>query len=990
MNSQKQTRNKHRRLRQVAWVNVVTQLAFPLAGAYSASVHAQTQTSLNQLMSVPVEPYTLGPGETVAAVAKQHHLTVAQLEKMNEFRTFSKPFTALGAGDELDVPKTPLQAGRSPFAVDREPVQDAGDTGRTVAGAATRAAGLLGTGHVADAAAGQLTGMAAGEASAQLNNWLKKYGTAQVQANIDHHGNLEGSQFDMLLPLYDAQSDMAFTQYGLRRIDKRTTANLGLGHRHFFNDWMLGYNAFVDHDVTRSHTRAGLGLEYARDYLRLSTNGYMRLTGWKDSPDLEDYRERPANGFDLRAEGWLPALPQLGGKLMYEQYFGDEVGLFGHDNRQKDPHAVTAGLNYTPVPLLTVGVDRRQGTSGNGETLFNLGVNYEIGTPWAKQISPDSVGSRRTLAGGRYDLVDRNNQIVLEYQKKEVISLGIPALISGKAGQTLPLNTYVTSKYGLAVIDWQAPELLAAGGRVIDNGNGHYSLLLPQVSAGKSQTFTLSGVARDTRGNLSRRATAEVAVAGSAVSQDNSTFEASAGKLPPDGKSKTTLTLTLKDKNGKPLTGLAGSITLNHNTLPGAGSDPTLGSIREVSPGVYEVDMTAGTKVGTLTVTPVVEGVSLSPVSVAFSQALVPAVTDLKISGVLESGGVLKGAYTFNPGEGDTTDSSLYYWGEKGMTAGNVVADGKTVKTSGQTGDYALTAADAGKVMELSVEAKNGKGTTGNVVTLSTDAAPGSGNATTGGNGTGSVTGALVAPATSPDASNLKTKNTEYLNLTVSVADVLGQKAAGQAVSISAVSAANRQNVPETPTLKVNGKPLSWSGFTDNEGKVTVTLTDPQGIGLQTTLKITAGTGASQTTSQTTAIFTVLTSPDTPLANYYGHMSPTITVGGVTYKRPPLRAEYAGDANESYHSESGETWSGVYYTNAATYCGGEGKLPTQAQLEALRASAGGNVKEEHGWPGQVYYWSSTASGSRHVDVDLDSPATNTEPDNFGDFMTCIQ
>lgn len=1074
MNLQKQTRNKLKRLRQVAWVNVVTQLAFPLAGAYSTSVHAQTQvqTSLNQLMSVPVVPYTLGPGETVATVAKQQHLTVAQLEKLNEFRTFSKPFTALGAGDELDVPKDPLQSGRSPFAVDREPVQEDGETGRTVAGAATRAAGLLGTGHVADAAAGQLTGMAAGEASAQLNKWLQRYGTARVQANIDQHGNLEGSQFDMLLPLYDAQSDMAFTQYGLRRIDKRTTANLGLGHRHFFNDWMLGYNAFVDRDLTRAHTRAGLGLEYARDYLRLSTNGYMRLTGWKDSPDLEDYRERPANGFDLRAEGWLPALPQLGGKLMYEQYFGDEVGLFGHDNRQKDPHAVTAGLSYTPVPLLTVGVDRRQGTSGNGETLFNLGVNYEIGTPWAKQISPDSVGSRRTLAGGRYDLVERNNQIVLEYQKKEVISLGIPAQISGKSGQTLPLNTSVTSKYGLAVIDWQAPELLAAGGRVIDNGNGHYSLLLPQVSAGKQQTFTLSGVARDTRGNLSRRATAEVVVAYSAISVDNSTFSATTGGVPADGRSKTTLRLTLKDQNGNPLTGQAGSISFDKNTLPGQGTDPTFSNIREVSPGVYEVDVTAGTKEGTLTVTPVVDGirmgstdvvfdtsahtasadnsivkvtpeamvadgaslatltvtlrnidgdlmkgkasdihieknaltgegadatlgevkestpgvytvvlkagtldgnvtltpvvngVRLNPAHVILEPAAVPAVTDLKLSGKLEVGETLKGSYTFNADGGDTTDKSAFLWGSKGTTAEKVGAEGKTVSVPGQTGDYVLKETDAGKVLELSVQAKNGKGTTGNVATLGTDAPSGNGNNTTGGNGAGGVVAVM-----SPEVHVNKTtaRKGESISLTVDVKDSQGQMVPDAPVLIRAVSATNRQNVPETPTLLVDGG-KTWSGVTGSDGKVTVNLTDPNGIGVKSLLKIEAGYSGKY--MQQSVIFTVITSPDSDKANFYGHMADEIvTSEGVRLKRPPLYNEVTPKDGiiEAGRLLNGETYAWMQPRASRGYC----SLPSSAQLKALAlANPGGQVTTRYGWPSDVYYNTSTPSGSLWTGVQL--------------------
>lgn len=94
---------------------------------------------------------------------------------------------------------------------------------------------------------------------------------------------------------------------------------------------MLGANTFLDYDLSRDHARLGLGGEYWRDFLKLGVNTYHRLTNWKNSLDLEDYEERPANGWDVRTQYWLPALPQLGGKLTYEQYYGDEVALFGKD-----------------------------------------------------------------------------------------------------------------------------------------------------------------------------------------------------------------------------------------------------------------------------------------------------------------------------------------------------------------------------------------------------------------------------------------------------------------------------------------------------------------------------------------------------------------------------------------------------------------------------------------------------------------------------------
>ncbi|STJ13124.1 Ig domain-containing protein [Escherichia coli] len=106
---------------------------------------------------------------------------------------------------------------------------------------------------------------------------------------------------------------------------------------------------------------------------------------------------------------YLPG-PQLGASLMYEQYYGDEVGLFGKDKRQKDPHAITAEVNYTPVPLLTLSAGHKQGKSGENDTRFGLEVNYRIGEPLEKQLDTDSIRERRMLAGSRYDLVERNKQ----------------------------------------------------------------------------------------------------------------------------------------------------------------------------------------------------------------------------------------------------------------------------------------------------------------------------------------------------------------------------------------------------------------------------------------------------------------------------------------------------------------------------------------------------------------------------------------------------
>ncbi|WP_208612281.1 inverse autotransporter beta domain-containing protein, partial [Xenorhabdus beddingii] len=327
-------------------MNIVAQIVFPVAGALTPTIAGAKTDAVVQaapLTRSATQPYRLAAGESVKTVAKRHGLTVTELKKLNQLRTFSQPFSALGAGDEIEVPQSQasqwLAEGlRQTNAPENfTPSAEQNPTAHWLASAASRAAGMLKNGDIVDSAKSQLRSRAVSEANQTLQHWLQRYGTVKLQANVDDRGRLDGSQFDMLLPLYDTEKRLVFTQFGLRHIDSRTTANVGLGQRHFLADGMLGYNAFLDHDITRDHTRFGIGAEYARDFIRFGANGYFRASGWKDGKKLVDYQERPANGFDLRGEGYLPSYPQLGGKLIYEQYFGDEVGLLSEERRQKNP-----------------------------------------------------------------------------------------------------------------------------------------------------------------------------------------------------------------------------------------------------------------------------------------------------------------------------------------------------------------------------------------------------------------------------------------------------------------------------------------------------------------------------------------------------------------------------------------------------------------------------------------------------------------------------
>ncbi|MCS3490670.1 Ig-like domain-containing protein [Enterobacter sp. SLBN-59] len=480
---------------------VILPLSAMAAPPSSPSVRGDAQTLV----------YTLQPGESVSSVAARHGLTVAALKKLNQLRTFSRPFEQLSAGDEIDVPVMKAGPGREPATA---AAQD--DPAAFWAGTASTAGQMLQGGDTTRAAAGMARSMATGAASTEIEKWLSRAGSARVSLAADEKFSLSEASADALVSLYDTPDWLAFTQLGYRHRDDRHTVNLGAGLRTFRGGWMYGVNAFLDNDLTGRNRRLGLGAEAWTDYLRLSANGYRGLTGWHQSRDLADYDERPADGFDMRMEGWLPAYPQLGGKLMYEQYRGNEVALFGKDERQKDPKAVTAGVSYTPVPLVTLGAEHRQGQGGHSDARFSVGFSWRPGTPWADQVNPAAVGLSRTLASGRYDLVERNNNIVLEYKKQTLIRLSLPETLAGKAGSTDTLTATVTSRYGVSGIDWEYGEVLAAGGRVSEVNKNSLQITYPPYQAAargaESNVYRISAVARDGQGNASARRTTTITV----------------------------------------------------------------------------------------------------------------------------------------------------------------------------------------------------------------------------------------------------------------------------------------------------------------------------------------------------------------------------------------------------------------------------------------------------------------------------------------------
>ncbi|TDB58119.1 inverse autotransporter beta domain-containing protein [Photorhabdus khanii] len=333
----------------------------------------------------------------------------------------------------------------------------------------------------------------------------EKDSSGEVRANLPlSDGELTSGSIDLFYPLYDGDERILFGQAGARRFDGRSIVNLGIGQRHFQEDWAIGYNTFYDAQISgNAHQRLGIGLEYWRDYLHLAANGYFGLTDWHSSSALNGYAERVANGYDIRAQGWLPSYPQLSGKLKFEQYFGDDVALFNHQNRYKDPRVLTVGLDYTPIPLISLGVDRTFSHSGKDDTKVGLSFNYQLGVPLSQQIDPTTAPVRRTLADHRHRLVERNNNIVLKHRERSRLSLNLPTILSGFGGERKLINFSFNGKYRLKYIQWDDSVLRARGGRIVPLSDNSYAVHFPRYSCQKSNHLTISAMAHDEQGNVS-------------------------------------------------------------------------------------------------------------------------------------------------------------------------------------------------------------------------------------------------------------------------------------------------------------------------------------------------------------------------------------------------------------------------------------------------------------------------------------------------------
>ncbi|WP_218139445.1 inverse autotransporter beta domain-containing protein, partial [Thorsellia anophelis] len=380
---------------------------------------------------------------------------------------------------------------------------------------------------------------------------LGKFGKVEVNISVNEDGNLEGSQFSLLSPLIDKESNLFFSQVGIHGQnsggESRTIGNFGFGYRYDQNDYLIGGNAFIDHDFTGSNTRLGIGTELWFDYLKLATNYYAPISDWKDSDVLAKFEERPAQGFDIRAKGYLPSYPHIGGNLIFEQYYGDEVALFSLEERQTNPYAYTFGLDYTPVPLFTLSASHRQGSNSMNDSKIDATINLQLGTPIDEQLDPENVSLTRSLKGSRYDIVDRNYDIIFEYREKQQMKVELSGDPTVFFNTDYSFDSKIISTYPVSSIDWQTGiDFLTP----IQDPSNPNKWIIPKADLNSGRTYYIQMHIKDEQGRAvsSNILTVSVVTLGRAVIEPNPiTNDELLSNFPISGLNNSNTSLALAD-----------------------------------------------------------------------------------------------------------------------------------------------------------------------------------------------------------------------------------------------------------------------------------------------------------------------------------------------------------------------------------------------------------------------------------------------------------
>ncbi|WP_165645762.1 Ig-like domain-containing protein [Bordetella bronchiseptica] len=351
------------------------------------------------------------------------------------------------------------------------------------------------------------------EAQAQVNDVLRDGVNLARESGLPFLRNLQGGlshdfesgrtslQLNTIDEVYRAGRNTGLLQLGAHNQNDRPTANAGAVYRREVNDaLMVGANGFLDYEFGKQHLRGSVGLEVIAPEFSLYGNVYAPLSDWKGAKRNNRREEKPASGMDVGV-GYRPAFaPGLSLSATHFRWNGAEVDYFDNGRTQAGAKGFKVGVEYRPVSLVSVGLEQTKVIGGGRETRMQLGLNINLSEPLSKQLRHDASGTPAFSPDARrHALVERENRIVLNTRRKEII---LPLVVSEVS--TLQADGRVTvigATQPFATVTVRMPD--GTTGTATADASGRFAY----TSAGDQPSGVLALRARNAEGDSSREVT---------------------------------------------------------------------------------------------------------------------------------------------------------------------------------------------------------------------------------------------------------------------------------------------------------------------------------------------------------------------------------------------------------------------------------------------------------------------------------------------------
>ncbi|TGB85884.1 RatA-like protein [Escherichia sp. E3659] len=197
-----------------------------------------------------------------------------------------------------------------------------------------------------------------------------------------------------------------------------------------------------------------------------------------------------------------------------------------------------------------------------------------------------------------------------------------------------------------------------------------------------------------------------------------------------------------------------------------------------------------------------------------------------------------------------------------------------------------------------------------------------------------------------------------------------------------------------------------YYSMTGADGTVTfIVYQSYQGLGGRIPLTAEIDDGSGRKSDALSVIFTNIASPDTPKANFWGHMPDTLTAkNGKVFHRPLLREE-AGSSNGLIVNN--ENWQRLSNGNALSGAQGgcKDKLPLISDLQSLyEAYPLGTIETLRGWPldkstpPKPFFWSRSVASStgtakanyQYINLKVGDTGQTASDSSELNFQTCLE